>query len=78
MLWQAVVSLAWTATRAVISEDLCVLPISEPSCCRASVIVVTVDSVYFQSQMAEALSVEAFDGATYDTEHLEHMKKTMY
>jgi PPOX class probable FMN-dependent enzyme len=69
----------------------------------ASVIVVTVDSVYFQcqkalarsrlwepdaridrstlptaGQMAEALSVEAFDGAAYDAEYPERMKKTMY
>ena len=69
----------------------------------ASVIVVTVDSVYFQSQkalprsrlwepdaridrttlptagqMAQALSPEPFDGAAYDAEYPERMKKTMY
>jgi len=69
----------------------------------ASVIVVTVDSVYFQcqkalarsrlwepdaridrttlptaGQMAQALSPEPFDGAAYDAEYPERMKKTMY
>lgn len=69
----------------------------------ASVIVVTVERIYFQcqkalarsrlwdpvaridrttlptaGQMAQALSPEPFDGAAYDAEYPERMKKTMY
>jgi PPOX class probable FMN-dependent enzyme len=90
--------------RAVISTDpeLCA-GFSMQGKAASSVIVVTVERIYFQcqkalarsrlwdpdaridratlptaGQMAQALSTEPFDGAAYDAEYPERMKKTMY
>jgi PPOX class probable FMN-dependent enzyme len=90
--------------RAVISTDpeLCA-DFAMQGKAASSVIVVTVERIYFQcqkalarsrlwdpdaridraslptaGQMAQALSPEPFDGAAYDAEYPERMKKTMY
>ena len=90
--------------RAVISTDpeLCA-DFAMQGKAASSVIVVTVERIYFQcqkalarsrlwdpdaridratlptaGQMAQALSREPFDGAAYDAEYPERMKKTMY